>query len=90
MAKRKPNTSLEGESKADRFHRLGKVRMDRALARIRQVGNLAGPNYAYTLEEAELIINTLLEAVGKVSDAFLKRPTENAGFKFPEPKTPAK
>jgi hypothetical protein len=60
------------ESKEDKFKRLAESRVNNAIAKIGLIGNLAGPNYAYTADQAEKIVNGLKAAVEDVEKKFHK------------------
>lgn len=61
----------EGETKADRFKRIGNIRIDNALDAIRLCGNLSSPDsYEYTPEQAAVVIGHLEKAVTDVKAAF--------------------
>lgn len=61
---RKPRESKvpEGESKAQRFVRLAKKRVPRALKAINSVAAFAGNGYDYTDEQRDKIITALVTA----------------------------
>jgi len=65
---RKPRESKvdPDESKADKFIRLAKARMTKALKAIAQLENLGGSNYEYTHDQANKIVNSLERAVAAV------------------------
>lgn len=61
------------ESKEERFKRLAEPRVNRALDKIRIIGNLATSQYAVTPEQAKKIIMALQGAVNEVEQNFRKR-----------------
>ena len=69
------------ETKAERFVRLAKARVPRALKRIKLIGNLAGPGYEYTDEQTEKVLDALQGAVDRVRDKFQKD-TEAEAFEL--------
>lgn len=61
----------ENETKAERFKRIGNIRIDNALDTIRLVGNLASPDsYEYTPEQAAIVVGHLETAVEEVKTSF--------------------
>lgn len=67
MAKNKTKAKVldaKVETKADKFRRLGKARLETALNKIRLIGNLAGPGYEYTEDQLKTINDHLTTAVG--------------------------
>ena len=69
-----------GESKEDRFKRLAEPRVNRALEKIRIIGNLTTSQYAFTPEQARKIIMALQGAVSEVEQKFKKRLDRQTGF----------
>lgn len=61
---------MRAETKAQRFQRLATKRTQVALKRIGLVGNLTGPGYDYTPEQAAKIISALRAAVSAVETKF--------------------
>ncbi len=61
-----------GESREDKFKRLAEKRVNVALDKIRLIGNLASPQYAFTPEQIERIITALQSAVTDVEEKFQK------------------
>lgn len=58
------------ETKAQRFVRLGKQRVAKALKQIESIGKLTGANYEHTPEQAEKIVTALEAAVKGVKNKF--------------------
>lgn len=87
MAKspRKPRTPApEGETKSQKFVRLGGARVGKALKAIRGIGNLAGRGYEYTPAQVDKIAGALKDAVNSTMGKFdpnAAKSTE-AGFTF--------
>jgi len=61
-----------GESREDKFKRLAEKRVNVALDKIRLIGNLASPQYAFTPEQIERIITALQSSVADVEEKFQK------------------
>jgi hypothetical protein len=62
--------AVPGETKEQRFQRLATKRMQAALQKIRLLGNLTSPSYAYTPEQAAKITGALRAAVDTVEAKF--------------------
>jgi hypothetical protein len=60
------------ESREDKFRRLAGKRVNVALDKIRIVGNLASPQYAFTPEQIEKIITALQSAIAEIENKFQK------------------
>ena len=58
------------ETKEQKFCRLAETRINNALDKIRLIGNLASPQYAYSPVEVEKIITVLNNAVVEVEEKF--------------------
>ena len=58
------------ETKEQKFCRLAETRINNALDKIRLIGNLANPQYAYSPVEVEKIITALNNAVVEVEEKF--------------------
>lgn len=59
------------ETKAEKFRRLGNHRLAAAVGRIKLIGNLGNrAQYSYSAEQANTIVNTLMQAVDAVSHEF--------------------
>ena len=71
-----------GETKEEKFKRLAEPRVNRALDKIRLIGNLATGDYAYSPEQVEKIITSLQRAVIELRDKFHKRIEAKKGFKL--------
>jgi hypothetical protein len=70
-----------GETKEDKFKRLAEKRVNGALDKIRIIGNLASPQYAFNSEQIERIISALRTAVSDVEAKFQK-PLQKSANKF--------
>lgn len=66
---------VAGESKADKFKRLGKKRVNAALDKVRLVGNLSGSGYEYTTQEVLAIESVLQKTVVETMAKFDKSGT---------------
>ena len=64
---------VPGETKEQRFKRLGDKRVNAALIKIRLIGNLASSNYEFTPEQVKKISDTLHGAINDVDKLFWKR-----------------
>lgn len=63
--------NIPGETKADRFRRIGTRRLRNILNQMRLLGNCASPaNYEYTQEQVETIFKHLDKAVEDLKTAF--------------------
>lgn len=60
--------ALKNESKSDKFRRLAKKRVPKALKSLKAVENLA--NYEYTDEQRDKILEVILSAGKRVHNAF--------------------
>ncbi len=60
------------ESREEKFKRLAEKRVNVALDKIRLIGNLASPQYAFSPEQIERIITALQSAVADVEEKFQK------------------
>ena len=63
---------MTAETKEDKFKRLAEVRVNKALDKIRLIGNLASPQYAFGPEQIEKIVTALQAAVADVEEKFQK------------------
>ena len=66
-------TSVDGESKADRFKRLATKRVARAVKCNDLIGNLSSSQYEYTPDQVEKIIHTMSDHLNAVRARFEKR-----------------
>jgi hypothetical protein len=75
-------TSAEtpAETSADKFIRLGNMRVNNALNKIRLIGNLA--NYQHTQEQTEAIIGALLASIETVQNQLENKKQESSEFKL--------
>ncbi len=64
------NEKNSNETKEDKFKRLAETRINNALDKIRLIGNLASPQYAYSPVDVEKIILALNGAVAEVEEKF--------------------
>lgn len=85
MAGRKKGTVSKEETKAEAFVRLAEQRMTNALKYIGLIGNLAGPTYERTPEQAEQIMSALQGAVDGVKEAFKGNKPTASGFRLSKP-----
>ena len=60
------------ETKEEKFKRLAETRVNKALDKIRLIGNLASPQYVFNPEQIERIITALQTAVSDVEEKFQK------------------
>jgi len=73
-------TSKPGESAEDKFKRLATKRMNNALKKIQLIGNLSGPGYRYSPEQAEKIVQGLRDAISEIEARFAKTSRKGEGF----------
>lgn len=65
--------AVEGETKRDKFLRIGQYRMKTALLSIRLIGNLAdNKTYEWRTEDAVLMVTALQEALDNVATRFTR------------------
>ena len=64
--------TIEGETKNEAFLRLVNKRLPVAVKRLRLIGNLTSPNYAYTPEQAAAVLNVLRAELDKLEAQFSK------------------
>lgn len=64
--------ALDTETRNDKFRRLGKARITRALNALRLIGNLASSNYDYGPEEVEQIRVTIQATLDEAMSKFVK------------------
>lgn len=75
--------AVDNESRRDKFLRLGKRRMLKALQAVRLLGNLSSSNYHYSPRDVELMRWTLIDQLDKTFAKF-NRPTHtDIAFEFP-------
>lgn len=62
------NTSVQDETKRDKFVRLARKRLENALKDIHLIGNLLENTYAYdyTPRDVDAIVESLTKATGKI------------------------
>jgi hypothetical protein len=85
MPKAKKTGTEKPETKAEAFVRLTEQRMTNVLKYIGLVGNLAGPAYERTVEQAEQIVSALEGAVDGVREAFKGNKPTASGFRLTKP-----
>lgn len=74
-----------GESRRDRFFRIGQPRMNRVLNSIRLLGNLASPNYDFNSDDIARMRTAIDEQLNKTFLLFerrLGRAARTAEFSF--------
>ena len=69
------------ETREEKFKRLAEKRVNVALDKIRIVGNLSSPQYAFSPEQIEVIIAALRSAVTEIEEKF-KKPLAKKMEKF--------
>ena len=69
------------ETREEKFKRLAEKRVNAALDKIRLIGNLASPQYAFNPEQIERIITALQAALAEVEEKFQK-PLQKSMKKF--------
>lgn len=74
--------SDSGETKSDKFHRLGRARVQRTLTSIRLIGNLASPNYEWTDKDVAAIRLSVTSALDQVLKKFEKGQKLRTEFQF--------
>jgi len=65
------------ETKEDKFKRLAENRVNVALDKIRIIGNLASPQYAFNPEQIETIMTALKSAIAEIEGKFQKPSHKN-------------
>lgn len=71
--KAKKSATPAGETKADKFKRLGEARVGKALKTISLIGNLSGSGYTYTADQVAKITAALENAVSDTMARFNPR-----------------
>lgn len=87
MAKKKARVKQNipnDESKKDRFVRVVKPRINKAIKHINMVGFCASSAYEYTPEQVEQIGDTLFNAVSSTIAKFTTKPKDESVFDFNE------
>jgi len=74
----------ENESKADRFIRVVKPRINKAVKAINTIGFCAGAAYEYTPQQVTQIMDALHFAQKELGDSFEKKASKTAVFDFTE------
>jgi len=85
MAKRKPRVKAvipTDETKAMRFIRVVKPRVNKAIKAIGIVGYCASSSYEFTPQQVKDIINSLIVAVQGVESKFISKDKSVNEFKF--------
>ena len=72
----------QGETKRDRFLRLGEARTNKILHGLDQIGNLSAASYEYGAAEVERIIAALRARVDEVERRLRRRKPEKVEFAF--------
>ncbi len=73
---------IAGESKADKFKRLGASRVNKALIAISRLENLSGSSYEYTEDQVDAMFEALYSALDSTKSKFKKVKKETATFTF--------
>ena len=74
---------IAGESKADKFKRIGQSRVVKALEAIQRLGALSGSSYEYTDEQVENMFGALQSKLDETRDKFKKeKKKEKPTFTF--------
>ncbi len=72
-----------GETKAEKFIRLGEYRMNKAIDAIGRIENLANKSdYDYTPEQVEAMFSVLESKVAEIKAKFTVTKRENTAFSF--------
>jgi len=85
MAKRKPRVKANipaNETKAMRFVRVVRPRVNKAIKSIGTVGYCASSSYEFTPQQVKDIINSLIMAVQSVETKYMSKDKSAAEFKF--------
>jgi len=85
MAKKRLTSSKvipAGETKAERFARVVKPRVNKAVKAIDVLGYCAGSTYEYTPEQATQIINLLHDVVNNLQAKFERKRDKQVDFEF--------
>lgn len=69
------------ETREDKFKRLAENRVNVALDKIRLIGNLASPQYAFSPEQIKTIMTALIESISEIEGKF-KKPLKKSRTKF--------
>ena len=72
----------EGETKHDRFLRLGAARTNKVLHGLDQIANLSGPNYEYGEAEVEGMMTAIRARADEVERRLRRRKPEKVEFAF--------
>ena len=72
----------QAESRREKFLRLGKQRMEKALKAISLIGNLSGAGYEYTEADVDKINNALADSVEKVVAKFNPQAAKKTAVEF--------
>ena len=73
---------IAGESKADKFKRIGTGRVNKALVAISRLEALSGNAYEYTEEQVESMFGALYKALDDAKAKFNKTKKETSTFSF--------
>ncbi len=74
--------NIPGETKADKFSRLGKARVNRAILAVRSLGKLATPSYESTDEQRAKMFGALRRELDTVEAAFKPKDKAKPDFDF--------
>lgn len=78
----KESAGYPGESKSDKFKRIGERRINNALTAISRLEALSGNGYEYTEEQVEAMFGTLQSALDNAHKMFQKKEKGTTVFKF--------
>jgi hypothetical protein len=73
---------LKGETRAEKFRRLGNKRVNAAIDKIMLIGNLGSAQYEGTDAQKTAIVDALLNAVNTVNNQLFKTVSEKKRFEL--------
>ena len=73
---------IAGESKADKFKRIGERRVNNTLTAITRLGALSGSAYEYTDEQIDAMFGVIQNTLDSTREKFKKKEKEAVVFKF--------
>jgi hypothetical protein len=76
--KQRAKRTYPGETKRERFLRIGEYRIGEALHKIALLKPLSGADYEWTEHEASMMVAALRRAIDEVAEAFVPRPPTTA------------
>ena len=79
---REEQDASPNETKEDKFRRLGKARMNRALTAVASLGKLSGASYASTGEQQASMFRALRKAVDDAEAQFKPKGSDKPTFDF--------